>query len=138
MNVFMNAKQIKDGCISEAVSLGDFVYVSAQTGQGSSIEEQAISACHQLFTILEDFGLSSRHIVKTTVFLKDIHNRDAFLSMYKTMFEAPYPACSIVAVSDLEKEAMVGIEAFAINTLRYEKEMKNACCSQDCDSCSGC
>ena len=48
MNVFLHGKNIQDECISNIVSLGDFVFVSGQIGQGQTIEQQARTACEKL------------------------------------------------------------------------------------------
>ncbi|MBB5183887.1 RidA family protein [Catenisphaera adipataccumulans] len=138
MNIFLNAAGLKDGCISDAVSLGDFVYVSGQYGEGNSIEEQTMVACHKLSQALSEFGLDLRHVVKFTVYLSDLTKKDKFLSIYKNFIEAPYPAMTVVQVNALEEDAMVSIDAFAINTLRYEKTAQQESCSHNCDTCDGC
>lgn len=138
MNVFLNSTRVKDGCISSAVSLGDFVYVSGQTGEGDTIEEQTIIVCNKLIDVLSDLDLELRHVVKLTVYLNDLANKEAFLNVYKNFVEAPYPAATIVQVDHLENDAMITVEALAINTLRYEKASRDSGCTHDCDSCSGC
>ncbi len=133
MNQFLYTAGLQEGkdCISSAVSLGDFVYVSAQVGKGDNIGEQTISALRQFLDVLSNMTLEIRHVVKFTVFLTNMENRDAFLSVYKTLVEEPFPAMTILEVQGLEENALVAIEGFAINTLRYEK----ASCSQNCSSC---
>lgn len=134
MNVFLKSRNLKEGCISDVVSLGDFVYISAQNGQGCNLEKQTQFAMEGLLSNLQEFQMGMRHIVKTTVYLTNIQDKDRFLQMYKTYFEAPFPACSIVEVSHLENNAHIAIEAVAVNTLRYEKNLKN----HSCDGCNGC
>ena len=134
MNVFLHGKNIQDECISNIVSLGDFVFVSGQTGQGQTIEQQARTACEKLDGQLSLMHLEIRHIVKTTIYLKHLEDREVFLQVYKQFFEAPYPACTIIGVDHLQEDALVQIEAFALNTLRYEKSMKDSHCS-DCGGC---
>lgn len=131
MNVFLKGKNVQDGCISNIVSLGDFVFVSGQSGQGETIEQQTRTACEKLDGQLSLMDLEMRHIVKTTIYLKHLEDRDAVLEVYKQFFEAPYPACTIVGAN---QKALVQIEAFALNTLRYEQSMKKSHCS----GCSGC
>lgn len=135
MNQFLYTAGLQEGkdCISSAVSLGDFVYVSAQVGKGDNMEEQTITALRQFMDVLSNMTLEIRHVVKFTVYLTNMKNRDAFLSVYKTLVEAPFPAMTILEVQGLEENALVAIEGFAINTLRYEK----ASCDQNCSSCSG-
>lgn len=134
MNIFLKSKNIKDECISDIVSLGDFVYISAQFGQGNTIQKQTRSALEDVVSCLQEFNMAMHHLVKATVYLTDLEGKQPFLDVYKTYFEAPFPACSIVEVSRLEHDAKVAIEAVAINTLRYEKEMKD----HSCKDCAGC
>lgn len=135
MNQFLYTAGLQEGkdCISSAVSLGDFIYFSAQVGHGKDIEEQSITALKRVMDVLSDLTVEIRHVVKFTVYLTDMKNRDAFLSIYKTLVEAPFPAMTILEVHGLEDNALVAIEGFAINTVRYEK----VTCSNDCSSCSG-
>ena len=134
MNVFLHGKNIQDECISNIVSLGDFVFVSGQIGQGQTIEQQARTACEKLDGQLSLMDLEMRHIVKTTIYLKHLEDRATFLYVYKQFFEAPYPACTIIGVDHLPEDALVQIEAFALNTLRYENSMKDSHCA-GCDGC---
>lgn len=139
MNVFLNSTGIQEGtdCISKAVSLGDFVYISAQAGDGETIEEQTMTACNKLIDAIEDFGLQMHHLVKFTVYLTKLENKDAFLNAFKNFVEAPFPACSFVEVQKLEDDALVSIEALGINTLRYEQQQKQSACSNGCHGCQG-
>ena len=47
MNIFLKIGDSvpRDECISEIVQLGDFVYMSAQTGRGQTFQEQCVTAC---------------------------------------------------------------------------------------------
>lgn len=86
MNVFLHGKNIQDECISNIVSLGDFVFVSGQIGQGQTIEQQARTACEKLDGQLSLMDLEMRHIVKTTIYLKHLEDRATFLDVYKQFF----------------------------------------------------
>ena len=134
MNIFLKGRNIKEDCISNIASLGDFIFVSGQCGQGKTIEEQTKVAFSKLIEQLSSFDLECRHIVKTNVYLNDLEMKSAFLELYRTYFEAPFPACSIVEVQRLEEDAMIMIDALAINTLRYEKKLKESSCDH-CQSC---
>lgn len=139
MNSFLNSTGVQNEttCVSKAVSLGDFVYVSAQTGEGETIEEQTMTACNKVIDAIEDFGLQMYHLVKFTVYLKDIRLKDAFLKTFQNFVEAPYPACSIVQVSGLDHDSLVSIEALGVNTLRYENHQKESACGGGCQGCQG-
>ncbi|WP_302616719.1 RidA family protein [uncultured Dubosiella sp.] len=112
MNIFLKIGDSvpRDECISEIVQLGDFVYMSAQTGRGQTFQEQCVTACYRVIDVLKDLDLRMDHLVKYTVYLTDITLREEFLSVFKNFVEAPYPAMTIVEVSGLENNAMVAIE----------------------------
>ena len=139
MNIFLKSAGKQEGmsCVSNMVQLGDFFYVSGQHGQGETIQEQTITAINKLIDVLSNFGLQLHHVVKFTVYLKDIQDKEAFLSTFKNFLDEPYPACTIVEVSHLEKDAMVCIEGLGVNTLRHEEQMQHSSCSHDCSSCGG-
>ena len=54
------------------------------------------------------------NVIKTTVYLSDIHNFAAMNEVYAQFFTEPFPARSAVAVKDLPKGALVEIEVLAI------------------------
>jgi 2-iminobutanoate/2-iminopropanoate deaminase len=54
------------------------------------------------------------HIVKTTVFLKDMNDFGTMNEVYAAYFTLAPPARSTVQVSRLPKEALVEIEVIAI------------------------
>ena len=64
--------------------------------------------------ILESAGLSYRHIVKTTIFLKDLSDFAAVNAIYEDYFSGAYPARSCVQVAALPKNALVEIECIAM------------------------
>lgn len=130
------------GPYSPAVKLGDFVYLSGQIPvdpvtnelvQGD-IRKQTHQVMQNIITILEEMGLETRHVVKTTVFLTDMGNFAAMNQVYAEYFDEPYPARSCVQVGALPKGAEVEIECLVIDTLRYEQQS----CSQNCSGCQGC
>lgn len=139
MNVFLNSGGLQDNekCISKIVQLGDFVYMSAQLGEGQDIVEQTIVACNKVVDALNEFDLRFDHIVKYTVYLKDLDEKKNFLSVFENFVEKPYPAVSFVGVSDLENGALVAIEGFGVNTLRHEQAHKDSSCGHDCSGCQG-
>ena len=130
------------GPYSPAVKLGDFVYLSGQIPvdpvtndlvQGD-IRKQTHQVMQNIITILDEMGLETRHVVKTTVFLTDMGNFAAMNEVYAQYFDDPYPSRSCVQVGALPKGAEVEIECLVIDTLRYEQQS----CSQNCSGCQGC
>lgn len=112
------------GPYSQAVRVGDFLYTSGQVGldpatgvlvQGG-IEAQTTRVLENLKAVLEAAGVDIVHVVKTTVFLKDMNDFAAMNAIYGKYF-APEgvvaPARSTVEVARLPKDGLVEIEAIA-------------------------
>lgn len=129
------------GPYSPAVKLGDFVYLSGQiplnpkTGEieGTTIEEQTHQVMQNIEAVLADMGLGFRHIVKTTIFVKDLNDFDALNKVYGSYLAEPFPARSCVEIARLPKDVKVEIECTVIDTLVYEAQLK----AQE-EGCSGC
>ena len=108
------------GPYSAAVGVGDFVFVSGQIGldqdgkiHGYTPKEQAQKALENLQATLAAAGLTLGHVVKTTIFLKDMDEFGAVNEVYGQFFSEPYPARSTVQVARLPKDLHVEIEAIA-------------------------
>lgn len=131
------------GPYSPAVKLGDFVYLSGQipldpkTNEiaGTTIEEQAHQVMKNIGVVLEEMGLSYRHIVKTTIFMKNLNDFNTLNEVYGSYLSEPYPARSCVQVAKLPKDVLVEIECLVIDTLVYEQQM--AAQQGGCSGCSG-
>ena len=112
------------GPYSQAVQVGDFLYTSGQVGLDPAtgalveggIETQTTRVIENLKAVLEAAGIDFAHVVKTTVFLKNMGDFAAMNAIYGTYF-APEgvvaPARSTVEVARLPKDALVEIEAIA-------------------------
>ena len=108
------------GPYSQAIATGNWVYTSGQLGLhpetgelAEGVQEQARQALNNVKAILEEAGASLEHVVKTTVFLKDMNDFAAVNEVYSTFFTEPYPARSAIEVARLPKDGLVEIEAVA-------------------------
>ena len=107
---------------SEAVRVGDTVYLSGQIGvlPGSmalaegGIVEEARQTMENIKTSLETHGLAMGDIVKCTVMMADISEWAAFNEVYKTFFAPPYPARSAFGANGLALGARVEVECIAV------------------------
>ncbi|MBV9294312.1 MAG: RidA family protein, partial [Acidobacteriaceae bacterium] len=112
------------GPYSTAVRQNGFVFLSGQipldpqSGQlvTGSIEEQTERVLENLKAVLRAAGLSFEHVVKTTVFLKDMGNFARMNETYAKYFSANPPARSTVEVARLPRDVQVEIEAIAIDS----------------------
>lgn len=111
------------GPYSQAVSLGDLVFVSGQipldpaTGGlvEGGIEAQTERVIANLAAVLEAAGSSLDRVVKTTVFLTDLALFPRVNTVYAAHFTGdPAPARATVEVAALPLAAEVEIEAVAI------------------------
>ncbi len=109
------------GPYSQAIRTNGFLYVSGQvaldpkTGEmtGADIGQQTERALENVKGILEAAGSNLHHVVKTTVFLKDMNDFAAMNEVYAKYFTSAPPARSTVQVSRLPKDALVEIEVIA-------------------------
>src|SRR5207245_10535242 len=109
------------GPYSQAIRANGFLYVSGElaldpeTGEatGTDIQQQKQRTLENLKGILEAAGSNLHHVVKTTVFLKDINDFAAMNEVYAKFFTLAPPARSTVQVARLPKDALVEIEVIA-------------------------
>ncbi len=108
---------------SEAVRVGRTLYLSGQIGiepgtlklVPGGIQAEARQALENIRTSLEAHGYSMRDVVKCTVMLADIAEWGTFNDVYRTFFEAPFPARSALGANGLAMGARVEIECIAAN-----------------------
>jgi 2-iminobutanoate/2-iminopropanoate deaminase len=112
------------GPYSQAVRVGEMLYASGQvaldpaTGQlvTGGIAEQTTRALENIKAVLTAAGLDMSHVIKTTVFLKNMSDFAAMNEIYAKYLApdgAVPPARSTVAVAALPKDALVEIEIIA-------------------------
>ena len=109
------------GPYSQAIRTNGFLYVSGQvaldpkTGEltGTDIHQQTERVLENVKGILEAAGSNLHHVVKTTVFLKDMNEFAAMNEVYGKYFTLAPPARTTVQVARLPKDALVEIEAIA-------------------------
>lgn len=108
------------GPYSQAIDAGSFVFISGQipvnpaTGEiPDGITAQTKQSLANVCAILAEAGLSVDNVVKTTVFLSDMADFVPMNEVYASVFTAPFPARSAVAVKTLPKNVLVEIEVIA-------------------------
>ena len=112
------------GPYSQAVQYGDIIFCSGQipivpeTGavlEGSAAE-QAAQCFKNISAVLAEAGTDLSHVVKATVFLKDMNDFVPVNGVYAEAFSASkvLPARSAVQVAKLPKDVKVEIEVIAV------------------------
>ncbi|MEM1058502.1 MAG: RidA family protein [Verrucomicrobiota bacterium] len=113
------------GPYSQAVQVGDFMYLSGQlpinpaTGEfvPGGIAEQTEQVILNLKAVLASQQMPLSSTVKVTVFLADMEQFAEMNQMYEKYFGTVLPARSTVQVARLPKDALVEIDAIAIAAL---------------------
>ncbi len=109
------------GPYSQAVRVNGFLFVSGQvaldpkTGEMSAgdVREQTERVLENVKGIVEAAGSKMPHVIKTTVFLKNMGDFAAMNEVYARYFTMAPPARSTVEVARLPKDALVEIEVVA-------------------------
>jgi 2-iminobutanoate/2-iminopropanoate deaminase len=106
---------------SPAIDTGSLVFVSGQIGADPATGElldgvaaQSERVLKNIVAILDAAGLTLAAVAKTTCFLADINDFNAFNEVYARYFGDPKPARSTYQVAALPKGARVEIEAIAV------------------------
>ena len=109
------------GTYSQAVRVGDTVYLSGQIGLDPAtmqmvdgIDAQIVRVFENLKAVAEASGGSLADIVKLNVFLTDLGN---FAKVNETMaryFSEPFPARAAVGVKELPRGALVEADAVMV------------------------
>jgi 2-iminobutanoate/2-iminopropanoate deaminase len=110
------------GPYSQAVRVNGFLYVSGQialdpkTGEmtAGDIGQQTERTMENVKGIVEAAGSKMAHVIKTTVFLKNMSDFAAMNEVYGRYFSAAPPARSTVEVARLPKDALVEVEVIAM------------------------
>lgn len=105
------------GPYSQAVKTGNLIFFSGQiaidpaTGQMSTgdVTAQTEQVMKNIKALLDEAHTDFGHIVKTSIFLKDMNDFPKVNEIYGSHFNADFPARETVEVSRLPKDALVEI-----------------------------
>lgn len=111
------------GPYSQAIKIGNLIFVAGQgpldpeTGKivSGDIREQTKQTFKNIEAILNAAGLTLQHIVKVSVFLKNINDFNKMNESYATLFKRDPPARTTVE-ANLPREGML-IEADVVAAL---------------------
>lgn len=109
------------GPYSQAIMMNNTLFISGQLGidpntgtMPEGFEAQANLVFANIKAVLEASGMGFAHIVKVTVFMKDMGNFAALNEIYARHFSAPYPAREAVEVARLPKDGLIEISVIAM------------------------
>lgn len=109
------------GPYSQAVRYENLLFISGQiaidptTNQfiGGDIRQQTVRVLENIKAIVEEAGLNLNHVIKTTIYLKNMGDFPVVNEIYGQYFKDHKPARATVEVSRLPKDALIEIEAIA-------------------------
>lgn len=106
------------GPYSQAIEVNGMVFTSGvipvvpATGEiPEGIEAQADQAIGNLVALLNESGVKTEDVIKTTVFIKDMNDFGKINEIYSKYFKENCPARSCVEVARLPKDVLIEIEA---------------------------
>jgi len=111
------------GPYSQAIKAGNMLFISGQiaiqksTGEmmTGNITDETAQVMANLNDILKSAGMDFSHVVKSTIFLKDMNNFPKVNEVYGEHFKTQPPARETVEVSRLPKDVNVEISCIAVS-----------------------
>lgn len=129
---------------SPGLKIGDFIYISGQlpldpdTGKivSEDIRKQAEQCIANIQALLKKAEIDLHCVFRVTVYLKNMDDLDAMDEVYAKFFQKPYPARTVIGVNELEDDALIEMECFAMDTRALEvlcsEEEEEGDCSGNC------
>ena len=119
--VIANNAPAEIGAYSNAIKVGNFVFVSGQlpvnpeTGEmPRGLQAQTLQVIENVRRTLADAGATLDDGVKTTVLLTEMFQVSEVNEIYAREFTAPYPARTSFAVQELPRQALVSLDVVAV------------------------
>ena len=118
---YLTSENMKNLPFSEAVRMGNVLYLSGQMGIDSSIRlvpggitAETRQALENIKATLEKYGSSLEHVIKVTVMLADMSEWADMNKVYLEYFSKNLPARSAFGTSGLALGGRVEIECMAV------------------------
>jgi reactive intermediate/imine deaminase len=109
------------GTYSQAVKVGDTVYLSGQIGldpvsmtMAEGFEAQAVRVFENLKAVAEAAGGSLQDVVKLNLYLTDLSNFARLNELMAQYFAQPYPARAAIGVASLPRGGVVEADAVLV------------------------
>jgi len=110
------------GPYNQAIKINGMLFISGQIAinplNGNMVTADIVAETKQVMNnlnaILSEAGMDFSHVVKSSIFVKDLNNFATINKVYSEYFPANAPARETVEVSRLPKDANVEISCIAI------------------------
>jgi 2-iminobutanoate/2-iminopropanoate deaminase len=109
------------GAYSQAIKHESLIFISGQIGinpktgeiECNDVVGQTRQILKNIDAILKEAGVSRNHVIKTTIYLRNIEDFKRVNEVYSEFFGNHKPARSTVEVSNLPAGALIEIEVIA-------------------------
>ena len=109
------------GPYSQAVWAGDLLYTSGQVAlipesgemDNKNLESETHRVMKNLSALLTEVNLGFEHVIKTSIFIKDMNDFAKINEIYASYLKQPYPARETIEVARLPKDARIEISLVA-------------------------
>ena len=99
---------------TQAVLIGQVLYISGTIGGGTSMAEQLLTIYNGIDRTLKHYGLTFQNVVKENLFTTDIEATKAANYVRKPFYKGDFPAATWTQISRLYMpSAMVEVEVIA-------------------------
>lgn len=119
--IFTASAPMPIGPYSQGIKVGNTLYVSGQVGMTvdekidtTNIQGEVMQALKNVEAIVNMAGMEMRHVVKSTLYVKDLKNFAKINEVYKLFFPVDPPARETIQVSALPKNAHFEISVVAV------------------------
>lgn len=110
------------GPFSQAIIAGNLIFISAQLARDietgtlvmQNIQAETTQVMKNLEAILEAAGVDFNHVVKSSIFLKNMNDYAIVNEVYSTYFRKPFPARETIQVADLPAHVNIEISMIAV------------------------
>jgi len=109
------------GPYSQAAIVGNLIYTSGQIGLDGKtgvivggIEKQTEQVLYNLTEVLKSAGSDLKHVLKTTIYLKNMADFQIVNEIYGSYFTEHKPARATIEVARLPKDVLIEIDAVAV------------------------
>lgn len=107
---------------SQAVKANGFIFVAGQIGLDPStrklveggVEKETHQIMNNISAVLKAAGVDLKHVVNTTIYLKDLSNFELVNKIYGTYFTGDFPARTTIGVANLPGGASIEIAVVAV------------------------
>ncbi len=110
------------GPYSQGILVGGTLYLAGQVGlnpvtgklDSTGVEGEAKQALQNLYSVLLAGDMNMTHVVKTTIYLKNVKDFEKVNKVYATFFTNTLPARETIGIADLPKGANIEISMIAV------------------------